>query len=118
MLAIVGFEEMWIPAIIGVYSEERTQKQDLFLTLSVQVNISKAVGSDSIEDALDYTLLAQMAKDLAAEGFQLLETFAGQLVQAVMKLPGVESVHLKVRKPAGVPGSEGSFVEVNYGREV
>ena len=87
----------------GVEEEERHEGQ-MFL-FDVSFEVSDEALSDRIEDAVDYTRVAEVVRETSdARAFQLLEALAAAVADAVMDRFAVGSVRVRVRKPKlGLP---------------
>lgn len=109
----IGFENLRIDCIIGVYPEERIKEQVIYVDLKVRFDISKCVMSDSFSDTVDYIQLARLCRELAvAKNFQLLESYAHYVLKEIFAKFPVTSAWIKVRKPAALPESNGAIVEL------
>lgn len=113
MLGTLGFEKYRIRCIIGNDPHEREAEQDIFVDVTVAVDIAVAAKSDAIEDAVDYVHLAVLCKEMAIAGrYRLLEKYAVDTAQAIKKQFGATSVKIVVRKPKAIDGAECAFVSV------
>lgn len=62
---------------IGVWEEERKEKQEVVINLAVETDLRKAAKSDRFEDALDYRALKKRILAFAEQSqFHLLEALA------------------------------------------
>jgi dihydroneopterin aldolase len=87
----------------GVEEVERREGQTFLFDLELEV--SDAALSDRIEDAVDYRAVASRVRDLSeSRRFDLLEALAGAVAEAIAAEFAVESVRVRVRKPAARPG--------------
>ena len=82
MQGFVGIENYKISCIMGAHPDERTKVQEIYVDLRVRANMARCVSRDRLKDAIDYTLLAKMCKDLAlANRYRLLETYAAEVFE-------------------------------------
>ena len=51
---IIFIKHLKIETIVGIYDWERKIKQPVILDLEMATDVSKAAGTDKIDDALDY----------------------------------------------------------------
>ena len=66
----------------------------------VDLDLDVEVGGDAIGETADYRGIAQAVRDtVAAESFDLLETLAGSVANAVLAMPRVTRVTAVVHKP-------------------
>lgn len=108
----IGFEGLQIEAIIGVYEQERSHPQALFLDLLLEYDAREAIRTDREDAALDYTQVAEVLRDTITQGsFGLLETLAYESAQVLFsRFEKIISLELCVRKPGGLPGALNSLV--------
>ena len=90
----------------GAEEDERDAGQTFLVDLDLQV--SDAALSDRIEDAVDYRAVAARVQAISDERrFHLLEALAAAVADALVAEFPVETVRVRVRKPAvraaGVP---------------
>jgi dihydroneopterin aldolase len=100
---------------IGVHPHERGRLQPL--VLDVELTLEPAVVA-GIGDTVNYEILAQTARDLAAEGHvELVETYAERLAAACLALPRVTAVRVRAEKPQAIPDAAAAGVEVTVTRD-
>lgn len=86
----------------GVEEEEQRLGQ-LFL-FDVQLEVGERGASDRLEDAVDYTQVADAIRELSgAQRFDLLEALATRTADLLMERFAPERVRVRVRKPQAVP---------------
>jgi len=90
----------------GVNPEEKEREQEFVVDLDVEVEVD----GDDISSTVDYRTVAETARRAVAEGsYELLETLARAVADAVAALPRVARATAVVHKPraAGSLGIEG-----------
>ena len=86
----------------GVEEEEQRLGQPFLYDVELEVGDRGA--SDRLEDALDYTQVAQAIRELsAARRFNLLEALATAVADMLMERFEPESLRLRIRKPQVKP---------------
>ena len=86
----------------GVEEEEQRLGQ-LFL-YDVEVEVGERGASDRLEEAVDYTQVAQAVRELSnAHRFNLLEALATAIADMLMERFEPESLRLRIRKPQVKP---------------
>lgn len=81
---IIYLRDLRIETVIGIFDWERSIKQIVSLDLEMATDISKAAGSDSIEDTLDYKAVAKRLIEFVGNSeFQLVETLAQRVTDIV-----------------------------------
>jgi len=82
----------------GVEEEERRAGQTFLFDVSLQVG--REALSDRIEDAVDYRLVAETVREVSdGQTFNLLETLAAAVADAIIRRFRARSVRVRVRKP-------------------
>jgi len=83
---IIFLRELKVTTLIGVYEWEKRAPQTLQLDLDIALPDSRACQTDNIDDALDYSKVAQHIQTVLSEGhFSLLETLAEHIAQIILK---------------------------------
>lgn len=85
-------------------------EQDAPQAFIVDLKIKLEVGSDAIDQTVDYETLASMVKNhIANNSYQLIETLAYNIAAEIKNLEKVNEVTVTVHKPsaAGSLGAEG-----------
>ncbi len=96
-------EGLSLPARIGVYPRERTRRQTLGFALAFEVAAGTAARSDQVRDTVDYAAaLETITAVLARQHFQLIETVAESVAEALLLRFACAAVTVRVFKP-GVP---------------
>jgi len=103
--------------IIGVNDDEREEKQDVLINLTVFTDVSAAARNDSIEAALDYRLIRSDVLELVeVSHYFLLEALAEAIAVICLKHRGVEGVRVRVDKPGALRFARSVAVEIDRGR--
>lgn len=96
----IVIEQIAVDAIIGVYAQERIQKQAVLIDLELQYDASQACESDNIEHALDYHKICLDIYQFVRESkFHLLEALAKSIASRVLSDASVFSVRVNISKP-------------------
>jgi 7,8-dihydroneopterin aldolase/epimerase/oxygenase len=99
----IHLPQLTLQMIIGVYPHERAAPQRIDLALSLRLALCPATRSDLLDDTLDYDLVIERARALAAsQQPQLLEHFAGVLADdLLLRFSVLESVSIRLGKSIG-----------------
>lgn len=109
----IHLRDLRLRAIIGVYPEERRQKQDLVLNLELQVDLRQAGETDRIEDTVDYHLLQQrIIAQVEASTHALIEKLAAEIAQTCLDHPAVKAVRVILDKPGALRFARSVAVEI------
>jgi dihydroneopterin aldolase len=86
----------------GVEEEEQRLGQPFLY--DVELEVGERGASDRLEDALDYTQVAQSIRELSSsQRFNLLEALATAVADMLMERFQPESLRLRIRKPQVKP---------------
>ena len=103
--------------VIGVWEEERREKQDVVIDLTVETDLRKAARTDNFRDALDYRALKKNVLRLVESStYRLLEALAEAIAVVCLQEPKVEAVTVKVEKPSALRFAKSVGVEVARSR--
>jgi|TARA_B110000438_G_C15646978_1_gene577904 dihydroneopterin aldolase len=96
-----------VETVIGIWEWEKRLPQKVVFDLELSTDIKKAASSDSINDALDYKAVSKRIKAIASENqFELIETLAETIAQAILDEFEVNWLKLKVSKPFAIRDSK------------
>jgi dihydroneopterin aldolase len=83
----------------------------------VELEVGERGASDRLEDAVDYSRVAALVREVAETRFRLLEALATAIADRLVSELGVERVRVRVRKPEVRPaGLEVEFAAVTAER--
>src|SRR5512147_2479238 len=103
--------------IIGVRDEERRDKQDVLINLSLSVDLRKAGMSDRIEDSVDYRALnKQILHMTEGSQFRLVEALAQAVADICLQHPSVKEATVRVEKPGALRFARNVGIEIVRGR--
>lgn len=105
-----------IDAVIGVHTWEQHVRQTLVIDLDMACDTKPAAASDRLQDALDYSAVAQRVKNIVqANRNRLLETLAESLADTLMREFALPWLRLRLAKPGAVPGCDDVGVLIERG---
>jgi FolB domain-containing protein len=111
--------DLLVRCIIGVNEDERREKQDVVINLSISTDLAKAGKSDRFEDAVDYRGLKKRIMALAESSrFFLVEALAEAVASLCLEHPAVAQVQVKVEKPLALRFARSVGVEITRSRKV
>ncbi len=103
-MGIITIERLKVRAILGAHPWERKNKQDLFVTIRLSYDSSKASTGDKLKDALDYEVLSKAVIALIERSkFQLLEKLTAKVLDVVLAQQGVLEAFVRIDKPQAIP---------------
>ena len=117
MNGIIGFKNHKIRCIIGTLPEERENEQEILVDLKVKVDFASCIKSDNVQDTVDYVTLAEICTNLAQHNkYQLIETYASNVLDKILSDFNVKWAWIKVKKPQALPTAEYTTVELKRER--
>jgi len=105
--------DLLVRCIIGVRDEERRDKQDVLINLSLLADLRKAGTSDRLEDAVDYRALNKQILSMAESSqFHLVEALAQAVADICLKYPSIQEATVKVEKPGALRFARNIGIEI------
>lgn len=99
--------------IVGIYPDERENKQDVIINIEMACDLSRAAVSDNIDDTVNYK---SVKKEIIAlvenSGFLLIERMAGEIASLCLAHEGVRQVRVTVDKPGALRFARSVAVEI------
>lgn len=111
-------KDILVRCIIGVNDNERREKQDVIINISISADLSKAGKSDDFHDTIDYRgIKKQIVTMVEASSYQLLEALADRIAGICLENPAVAEVQVTVEKPGALRFARSVGVEIVRQRE-
>jgi dihydroneopterin aldolase/D-erythro-7,8-dihydroneopterin triphosphate epimerase len=106
-------KDLMLRCVLGLSDDERREKQDVLINLILWTDLRPAAASDSIRDAVDYSLLKKRIISLV-EGSQyhLAETLADRIALLCLEYPAVQQVQVTLEKPTALRFAHSVGVEI------
>ncbi len=102
----IFLHDLRVETIVGVGDWERRIRQTVSIDLEMGADIRRAAASDSIDDTLNYKLVAKRVQQFVTESsFQLVETLAERIAEIVLQEFAVPWVEVRVNKPGAIRGA-------------
>ncbi len=103
--------------IIGVREDERKDKQDVLINLSLEVDLRTAGKSDRLEDSVDYRgLNKKILRLVEGSKFYLVEALAQAVADICLENPAVREARVRVEKPGALRFARSVGVEITRQR--
>ena len=113
---IIFLHDLRIETVIGIWDWERKIRQTVAIDLEMSADIARAAATDSVDDTLNYKLVAKRLQEFVGESsFQLVETLAEKIAGVILDEFDVEWVRVKVNKPGAIRGSRDVGVIIERG---
>jgi D-erythro-7,8-dihydroneopterin triphosphate epimerase len=109
----IHIRDLSLRCIIGVYEEERREKQDVILNLTLFADLRMAGGSDRVQDTVDYKAIKKKVIALVEQSScQLIEHLAELVAAACLADRRVRRVVVSVDKPGALRFARSVAVEI------
>jgi len=113
---IIFLRDLRVEAVIGIWGWERKIRQTVSIDLDMSADIKKAAKSDSVDDTLNYKLVAKRLQQFVGDSsFQLVETLAEKIAAIVLDEFDVAWVRVRVNKPGAIRGAQDVGVIIERG---
>jgi len=92
-----------VRCVIGITPEERREKQDVLISITLGVDLRAAGRSDRLEDCVDYrSIKKRVLAEAEASQFFLVEALAEHIADLCLTAQQVEQVTVQVMKPSAL----------------
>jgi len=109
----IFIKDLLARCIIGINDDERREKQDVLINVTLHVDSSKAGASDRFEEAVDYrSIKKEIFSMVEGSSFFLVEKLAQETADICLAKPGVEQVQVLVEKPSALRFARSVGVEI------
>ena len=101
----ISIIDLEITCIIGILPNERVKEQTLLLNINLDVDIGDSTFADDINETIDYTIIAEMATQLAiTKKYNLIESFCKDLNNLFIEtFQVIQQTRITVKKPNALP---------------
>jgi|MudIll2142460700_1097286.scaffolds.fasta_scaffold2348249_2 FolB domain-containing protein len=109
----IHIRDLSLRCIIGLYEEERREKQDIVINITLHADLRKACRSDDVGDTVDYKVLKKKIIALVEQSScRLIEHLAEQIAQVCLADPRVVRAAVCIDKPAALRFARSVAVEI------
>jgi len=110
--------DLLVRCIIGVRDEERREKQDVLINLSLFADLAKPGKSDRLEDAVDYSAVKKRVLRMVENSqFFLVEALAEAIAEICLEHPAIFRVQVRAEKPSALRFARSVGVEITRERK-
>ncbi len=103
---------------VGVNADERREKQDVTINLSIYGDFRTAGRTDRFEDAIDYRALKKRVLALVENSkYFLLEALVEAVARECLATPGVRKAQVRIDKPSALRFAQSVGVEIEREQE-
>jgi len=109
----IYIRDLALRCIIGLYPEERINKQDVIINITMETDLRKAGQSDDLNDTVDYKSVKLAVLDLVEKSeFSLIESLADRIAEICLNADGVERATVTIDKPGALRFCKSVAVEI------
>ncbi|HET7832023.1 MAG TPA: dihydroneopterin aldolase [Gallionella sp.] len=113
----IRITDLLVRCILGVNADERREKQDVVINLTLHSDFSKAGKSDNIDETVDYRALKKRVLAMVENSqYFLLEALAEAVAELCLGHEGVQQVDVCVEKPHALRFARTVAVEISRSR--
>lgn len=90
----------------GLFENERSNGQDFYVDLILNLDLSQAAQSDAIEDTVNYAEITELThQEITADPVNLIEKLAYRIAERILSShPKVKAITVTVHKPQAPVG--------------
>jgi len=112
----IFLHDLRVETVIGIWEWERKIRQTVAIDLDMSADIRKAAKTDSVDDTLNYKLVAKRVQQFVGESsFKLVETLAENIAGLILDEFDVSWVRVRVNKPGAIRGARDVGVLIERG---
>jgi D-erythro-7,8-dihydroneopterin triphosphate epimerase len=109
----IFIRDLALRCIIGIYPEERREKQDIVINVEMHADLRAAGRSDDLNDTVNYKSIKKDILTLVeGSAFQLIESLAEQIADIALRNDRVEQVIVTIDKPGALRFARASAVQI------
>ena len=113
----IQIQDLLLRAIIGINDEERRNRQDVLINVTLHADTRAAGRSDDMADAVNYRTLTKRIIALVENcQFYLVEKLAAEIAALCLDDPRVERADVRVEKPGALRFARSVGVEIQRTR--
>ena len=114
----VIIRDLLIRGIIGINPDERVKKQDILVNIVLFTDISRAAGTDDIDDAANYKDISKQIIDfIESSSFFLVERLVTEIARLILTDYPIGRVQVRVEKPGALRFARSVGIEIDRNRE-
>ncbi len=99
----IQIKDLLVRTIIGINAEERRDRQDVLINVTLYADTRQAGESDRMEDSVNYrTIAKQIIALVESSQFYLVEKLAEQIAALCLQDERVERARVSVEKPGAL----------------
>ncbi len=109
----IEISDLMLRCIIGINPEERVNKQDVLINITLYTDFTRAIETEDIEDTVNYKKLKLEIMDhVENSSYLLVEKLTHAVCECCLKQKGVKAARVKVEKPTALRFARSVGVEI------
>lgn len=109
----IFIRDLLLRCIIGIYPEERREKQDVVINVEMHCDLRKAGRTDNLNDTVDYkSIKKSILNEVETSQYNLIESLAENIAAIALDDEKVGKVVVTVDKPGALRFAKSSAVEI------
>lgn len=109
--------DLLLRGIIGINEDERVNKQDILINLTLFADTTAAAASDKIEDAVNYkTITKNVIRHVESSADFLVEKLVNDIAKLILTQYPVERAIVRVEKPGALRFAGSVGIEIDRNR--
>ncbi|MFQ5858057.1 MAG: dihydroneopterin aldolase [Anaerolineae bacterium] len=113
----IHVRDLLLRTIIGVTPDERENRQDVIINLTLYLDTYRAGHSDRISDTVDYqSVTNRILQHVESSDYYLVEALANSIARIILTEFRVERVRVSVEKPGALRFARSVAVEIERER--
>jgi dihydroneopterin aldolase/2-amino-4-hydroxy-6-hydroxymethyldihydropteridine diphosphokinase len=113
----IQIRDLLLRTVIGINDEERRNRQDVLINITLRTDTRVAGASDNIQDAVNYrTVTKRIVELVEGSQFYLVEKMASEIAAICLQDPRVEGATVRVEKPGALRFARSVGVEIERTR--
>ena len=114
----IQIKDLLLRTIIGINDEERRNRQDVLINVTLLADTRAAGASDDIADAVNYRTIAKRIIALVeGSSFFLVEKLAAEIAAICLQDARVERARVRVEKPGALRFARSVGIEIERSRD-
>jgi 2-amino-4-hydroxy-6-hydroxymethyldihydropteridine diphosphokinase len=115
----IHIRDLLMRCILGVNEEERREKQDVLLNITLYADLREACRSDRLEDTVDYKAIKKrVIAEVERSSYYLVERLAERIAEICLEDNRVRRVQVAVEKPGALRFARTVGIEIVRERTV
>lgn len=114
----IQIKDLHLRTIIGINEDERRNRQDVLINITLYADARPASASDDIADVVNYrTITKRVIALVEGSQFYLVEKMAAEIAAICLEDPRVERARVSVEKPGALRFARSVGLTIERGRD-